>query len=662
MPTQTSRRFHSYRYKKYPSKRYKGRLDPELWQAVIRRDQGKEQRQKPRISFELKGETWLDVLVKIKDRHGQMPPLLSPCMTVKSPDPSSRQAIVTGAVRASKIEALRQDLNVLSLKASRLVIPAGDTFPEQSHAAIQERFRDRFSAKIDGSGVIVGVVDFGCDFAHPNFRDSDGKTRLLYLWDQAGQSQHSSLSPKSFGYGREFDQQRLHKALAAKDPYADLEYQVSADSHGTPVLDIAAGNGGNGRGTDLPGMAPNAHLIFVDLGQPKGDSPLNDRRLLDAVGYIFEKADEMDLPAVVNLSLGLYAGPHDGTSLLETALDWLVSKPRRSIVVAAGNAGNQEIHFEGLVRPAAPVEIAWEIFPNGHEDDECEIWYGGAQKLMVTLVPTAGVTAETTPVALGGKFALMSAETLVGHIIHEHGDPNNGDNQIKVRIPPHGNPGDVWTIRLETAPKEPGPVPFHAWIERDDGGQSRFRGSNRKSTLGSLSCGRRTMVVGAQTSQNSIAVLSGAGPTRDGRVKPEVSAQGVGVVGARARDPRDRVPIKGTSAAAPHLAGLIALLFQVAPSLSATQIYETLTGRNKTLRSTPALPLTDLQAEPIGIDVIKALERFLPVDQPAPVVAVPAMAAKTIGGNGQVAVDESLQAKLIQLPAGKVTVTFEVDP
>lgn len=655
--TKTSREFHRFRQEKYPNK-YKGRLDPELWQAIIRRDRDKEQRQKPRISYEFGGETWLDVLVKLKDRGRKMPPLLSSCMTVKSPDPVSRQAIVTGAVRASDIEALHQDVNVLSLKASRLVNPVGETFSEQSHAAIKKDLAGRFPAEIDGSGVIVGVVDFGCDFAHPNFCDSDGKTRLLYLWDQAGQSQNSSPSPKSFPYGREFDQQRLQKALAANDPYADLGYEVSADSHGTPVLDIAAGNG---RGTGLPGMARNAHLIFVDLGDPKGDSPLNDRRLLDAVGYIFEKADEMDLPAVVNLSLGLYAGPHDGTSLLETGLDWLLSKPRRSIVVAAGNAGNQGIHFEGSVAPQATVDIAWEVFPNGHEDDESEIWYGGTQELLVTLVPTEGVKAKTQPVGLGEKFALMSAETLVGHIIHEKGDPNNGDNQIKIRIPPHGKQGDVWTIRLENPSDES--VSFHAWIERDDRGQSGFRGSNPKSTLGSLSCGRRTMVVGAQGLQNGIAAFSGAGPTRDDRVKPEVSALGVGVLGAQARASSARVLMRGTSAAAPLVAGLIALLFQVAPSLSATQIYTALTERNKTLRFTP--DLTDSQAAPVGIDVVKALQRFLPapVSQPSP---VPAAAARTNGGNGQRAIEEPWQAQIMEhlfteAAAGKVRITFEVD-
>ncbi|HEV8577608.1 MAG TPA: S8 family serine peptidase [Thermoanaerobaculia bacterium] len=661
----TKKGYH-FRQAKYVPPEHLERLDPELWQAILRRD--KKLPQKPRISFKKDGEVWLDVILKLKDRR-QMPKLLAPGMTVENPDPTSRHAIVTGAVRDKDIEALRQDPNVLSLKGSRIVGRAGPTFSELSHAAIEENLEGQTPGGPDGTGVIVGVVDFGCDFVHPNFRDAAGQTRLLYLWDQAGQGQSSPSQP--FSYGRELSQERLQNALNSKDPYANLNYEVSADAHGTPVLDIAAGNG---RGTDLRGMAPNAHLIFVDLGAPLGDSPLNDRRLLDAVGYIFAKADEQGLPAVVNLSLGLYAGPHDGTALLETGLDWLASKPRRAIVVAAGNAGDQRIHFEGAVEPQAPVEIEWEVFANGHEDDECEIWYDGSQKLSVTLLPPDGIQADTRPVALQEKFKLISdKQQLVGHIIHEQDDPNNGDNQIKIRIPPLGKPKDVWKIKLATADGETGPVPFHAWIERDDLGQSRFRGSSASSTLGSLSCGRRTMVVGAQGLQEGIAAFSGAGPTRDGRFKPEVSAPGVEILGAKARASSTRVPMRGTSAAAPSVTGVVALLFQVQPSLSATHIYRALTGRGKSVpTSRSTAPQSGAQATPVSIDAAAALRRILPasVNQPSTVASIAArpaaVVASTNGGNGQLTGDGSWQAQLMQsllsgTAAGKMRVTFEVE-
>ena len=136
MPKQPSREIHRFQQEKYVTRRYKGRLDPELWQAILRRD--KELEQKPGISFKRDGKVWLDVIAKLKDRR-QLPSLLWPGMAIESPDPTSRRAIVTGAVRDKDIEALRQDPNVLSLKSSRIVGRAGPTFAELSHAAIEEK-------------------------------------------------------------------------------------------------------------------------------------------------------------------------------------------------------------------------------------------------------------------------------------------------------------------------------------------------------------------------------------------------------------------------------------------------------------------------------------------------------------------------------------------
>src|SRR3546814_2802066 len=96
---------------------------------------------------------------------------------------------------------------------------------------------------LDGRGVVVGIVDYGCDFAHRNFRRADGGTRLLALWDQNGEGGIPEAD-----YGREYDATAIDRALAAADPYAALGYdphandytpnKVVAAAHGTPVLDI----------------------------------------------------------------------------------------------------------------------------------------------------------------------------------------------------------------------------------------------------------------------------------------------------------------------------------------------------------------------------------------------------------------------------------------
>ena len=114
-----------------------------------------------------------------------------------------------------------------------------------------------------GRGIVIGVVDWGFDFAHPDFRKADGTTRILALWDQRGGKQANS--PQPFGYGVLHDRDAISKALKSKDPYAALNYHpADADtgigSHGTHVASIAAGTGGDDRPV---GMAPEADLVLV---------------------------------------------------------------------------------------------------------------------------------------------------------------------------------------------------------------------------------------------------------------------------------------------------------------------------------------------------------------------------------------------------------------
>jgi len=241
--------------------------------------------------------------------------------------------IVTGLVEADRITEVRGHRNVLSLKAARrLRKMLRDSVPEINASP------ENLAAKLpsgnpvpDGSGVIVGIVDHGCDFSHPNFRkrDAAGSTRVLFLWDQRGG--RTNLSPRRYGYGREFTAKMIDRVLAnrpANDepdgPHKRLGYLIQAASHGTRVMDVAVGSGAVGNGA---GVAPGADIIFVDasLGDfDDSESAGNSRHLLEAVTYIFEKAATLGRPAVVNISLNFDSGPHDGSTPIEEGFDHLL--------------------------------------------------------------------------------------------------------------------------------------------------------------------------------------------------------------------------------------------------------------------------------------------------------------------------------------------------
>lgn len=440
-----------------------------------------------------------------------------------------------------------------------------------------------------GETVIVGVVDVeGCDFKHPSFL-KNGKTRLLALWDQNETGKNRGSKPKTYGYGVEFTRDQIDNALATPDPYASLKYTPLDKAHGTHVMDIAAGN--------LPtnsGVAPEADLIFVHIGKPvnPNDEELktmgSSKYLLDAVQYIFDKAEEEGkkiglerIPAVVNISLAGNGGSHDGTSPLEAAFDEMLNIPGRAVVIAAGNTFGESLHTMGTLTSAQPTyDLKWFIEDNQKSvwdlRQELEIWYSANEKLKVEVIDPDGESEGQC--LLGETHGSFAAGNPVPLILIRHlkpdADPGEDENHINILID-NDHPGirlGTWTIKLSLDDSLPGAdrnVEFFAWIEYSGKSHSHFMGETiTASTLNTIGNGTMPIVVGSYDPRPlvfEISEFSGAGPSRNRKndKKPDLCAPGEFILAARATT--DGVTLKaGTSMAAPHITGLIALMFEAA--------------------------------------------------------------------------------------------------
>jgi subtilisin family serine protease len=499
--------------------------------------------------------------------------------------PQGQTTIVTARIRGDQydIERLRGQDFVRSLKAIRRVRPCLER--SKSEAGLGRQVQVSKLAKDQdqpgGSGVIIGIVDFGLDFVHKNFRkpDKKGSTRILALWDQNGAPAEGE-KPHPFGYGRLISSERIDAALGVSGPYKELGYGPSKDSvfdtgaHGTYVTDIAAGNG---EGSGCPGFASAADIVFVDLStsdvplqgpQSVGNTFGDSVHLLEAVKFIFDFAETR--PCVVNLSLTTNGGPHDGTTLVERALDALVrEKPNRAIVVAAGNSYDGSIHAAGKVQAKGFVDLGWKIPRFDSTSNELEIWYSGKDSFGLEVFDPDGefvmrVKPGQTRSIRDDRRGLITA-------VNRLNDPNNGDNNINVFFE-SGLRDGVWTIRLCGDRVEDGH--FHAWIERDERGQSRFVRSaddsysvNGDVTLGSIACGHYSITVGSFDAHEAalpLAESSSSGPTRDHRrkphEKPELSAGGERVLAAQSETLVLRHRQSGTSMAAAVVSGTVALM------------------------------------------------------------------------------------------------------
>lgn len=497
--------------------------------------------------------------------------------------------LVTGRIPVARIEAVRKADTVLSLKPARRLRPTLASTVEETRS--REDLLPETAQGNQGEGVVVGIVDYGCDFMHDNFRNSDGTSRILAIWDQNGRSGPDS----PFGYGELYSRERINRALQEIDPYESLGYapQGQTGTHGTHVMDIAAGNG---QGTGMPGTAPNADIIFVDtnnsdvpwtgpevVGADFGDSV----RLLEALAFIFEMAG--DRPCVINISLGTNGGAHDGSSLVEQGIDAMVSeRPNRAVVIAAANSFNDGIHAEGTIAEGDFADLSWIVAEEDRTDNELEIWYSAKDEFRLELIAPDGRSLGS--VNLGGSGILEDNGITFLFITHRRSDPNNGDHTIGIFMEDRLASG-AWTLRLHGENISDGR--FHAWIERDNYGQSSFALPHDNShTLGSISTGQKSIVVGSYDAHKSnvpLSWFSSAGPTRDGREKPEISAPGHGVWAAQSRTGDGSVQKSGTSMAAPAVTGIIALMFAEARTrnidLPITALREIL---DQSARATPA--------------------------------------------------------------------------
>lgn len=477
--------------------------------------------------------------------------------------------IATCRIPVEKIQEIWSDATVFSLKAPRVVTQEPFIIAEEAERVYEQRNTTPYT----GKGCIVGVIDWGFDFTHPNFLNPDGSTRFLAIWDQTVPADASS---SKYGYGKIYTAAQINEALRDPSPFEKLGYHpASGDpdhsgSHGTHVTDIAAGNGTVG----VAGMAPEAALIGVHLsaGNTSGLATLGDSvRILEAIDFIGSVAGQV--PVVINLSVGKHGGAHQGNSLVEQGMDnFLKEQPGRAIVNSAGNYYSAHIHTSGRLTPGGATAIDWLVDQNDLTANELEIWYSQHDTFQIAITPPDHAF-PLTRVKLGETQPLIIDGTLVGRVYHRANDPNAGDHHIDLFLYSKA-PKGAWQITLEGLDVVDGR--WHAWIERDSGCsscQSKFPGiiADPGFTTGSICNGYYTLAVGAydpHDPEKRASHFSSAGPTVDGRKKPNLLAPGVGILAARSSDGKslrslgDLTSKTGTSMAAPHVTGAIAALFE----------------------------------------------------------------------------------------------------
>lgn len=428
---------------------------------------------------------------------------------------------------------------------------------------------------LSGTGVIVAVIDSGIDYAHPDFRNADGTTRILDLWDQtipAGSvadplseenAEQSFLeAPAGYFLGTEFPQAVINCALEQTTERERYAVCPSRDisGHGTHVTGIAAGNGIASQGR-YRGVAYESPLLIVKLGTPGERSFPRTTELMQAVDYCIRKAQEYGMPVVLNLSFGNNYGSHSGNSLLESYLDDMADYWRTSIITGSGNEGASAVHAAGTLRENVTEEV--EVAVSGYEISlNLQIWKNYADEIAVSLIHPDGSKAGPIQQILGPqRFRLGNTDVL---LYYGEPSPYSPYQEIYFELLPTDDFIDsgIWTIQL--LPQKIAVGNYDMWLPAggvlNEG--TGFVLPSVETTLTIPSTAARVITVGAYDGYfDRAAAFSGRGYTREtNQVKPDLVAPGVDITSCAPGG--GYVVRSGTSMATPFVSGGAALLMQ----------------------------------------------------------------------------------------------------
>ena len=237
---------------------------------------------------------------------------------------NTEMTLLNAAEQSGKVNGVYQDLSIPEVMSDSAVVRHQ---ADQVHTGF-----GGLDTAYTGKGVIVGIVDQGIDFNHPDFKNPDGSTRVLRYWDH---TVNGPNIPSEYGFGCVWNNADIDAGICTS-----LEVGTA---HGSTVAGMAVSNG-SANGTNI-GFAPEANIIVVETDFSLTNWSLS---IAEACDYIFKVADSLGMPAVVNLSLGSYYGSHDALDPASQMIDSLLdAKEGRIVVCSAGNSGGSGPYHVG---------------------------------------------------------------------------------------------------------------------------------------------------------------------------------------------------------------------------------------------------------------------------------------------------------------------------
>ena len=427
-----------------------------------------------------------------------------------------------------------------------------------------------------GAGVIVGFVDTGINYTDSLFRNVDGSTRIIGIWDQTNNSDNSNnienetakpISAFSALYGTQYTAEEINLALNSDNP-ASIVPTRDENGHGTFLASIAAGNRDERAG--FSGAAPQASIAMVKLKPAKqylrdfylirdGADAYQENDIMMGVSYLYFLARKYSMPLVVCIPLGTNMGSHMGMSRLGQYLNQVSLSNGSAVITAAGNETGARHHFRAVM-DASTDEVTAELRVGEREAGfSMELWAENMGVYTVGFISPTGEVAREISVPLRGEntVSFLLEQTQIT-VYTQIADVSAGSQFIFMRFE---NPmSGIWRILIRNSLdiRET----FHIWLPVRGfiSDETYFLRPDPDTIITDPGNARYPITVTAYDhTKNSIYIHASRGYSLSGRIKPDLAAPGVNILGASVSG-RRLTRMSGTSVSAAHLAGAAAIL------------------------------------------------------------------------------------------------------
>ena len=421
-----------------------------------------------------------------------------------------------------------------------------------SVACITRIHGQRFGLR--GNGTIIGIIDSGIDYTHPDFINDDGTSRILFAWDQFGTGE----PPAGFRSGVEYTNAKINEALRSPNPF-EVVPLVDTIGHGTAVSAIAAGNGRASEGTQI-GVAPEANLIVVKLGQVGYEAFARTTEIMRAIKYISDKAEALGMPVSINLSYGTNNGPHDGNTLFENYIDDVSQKWKTVISVASGNEGAAGHHFAGTAVQGRTTSVDFTT-PGDVYKIYVSMWKNFNDSFVYSIVAPSGDRSSQMRPTTRFLFDNLDGVRITGFNVQPTIYTTFQELYFLFEGEDKPIPQGLWRIEIYGEQVVDGR--FDIWLPNTDDVSygTAFVTPDTSLTLTLPSTAAYVISVGGYNGRTgTLAAFSGRGYTRGNvMIKPDLVAPAVDIITAV---PGGYDRFSGTSMAAPFVTGAAALMME----------------------------------------------------------------------------------------------------